>query len=49
MFDVAFLQRENHNNMAAFDIFFSSIIILLTVLAFFKLILSIEANLKDTQ
>ena len=48
-FDVGALEASNKENMYAFEIFFSSIILMLSVLAFFKLVLSIEANLKDTQ
>ena len=49
MIDVQALKKDNQNNFFAFKIFFSSIIGMLAVLAFFKLVLSIEANLKDTQ
>lgn len=37
----------NEQNFATFILFFNSIILMLSVLAFFKLVLSIEANLKD--
>ena len=49
MIDVQALKKENKDNFFAFKVFFSSIIGMLAVLAFFKLVLSIEANLKDTQ
>ena len=37
----------NDENFATFILFFNTVILMLSVLAFFKLVLSIEANLKD--
>jgi ABC-type lipoprotein release transport system permease subunit len=43
------IQEQENEHLAGFNLFFNSIVGLLFVLAFYQLVLSIQANLRDNR